>query len=99
MPSISSNIIWSAAAQNGFHSIIDYLESQFSEKVAQKFIDAFYEQISIILKHPNAFPLVENSTYIRRALVLRLTSILYTVKENKIFLYSVYDNRQLPPKI
>jgi len=99
MQNISSEIVWTVEAQEGFYNIIDYLESQFSERTAQKFIDAFYDQIYRISKFPNAFPLAEGSNFVRRALVLRLTSILYSVKEDKIILYSVYDNRQLPPRI
>jgi len=45
MQNISNDIVWTVEAQEGFYNIIDYLESQFSERTAQKFIDAFYDQI------------------------------------------------------
>jgi len=99
MQNISNKIIWTVEAQQGFYSIIDYLESKFSEKTAQKFINAFYHQIYRISRFPNTFPLIESSKLMRSALVLGLTSILFTIKEDKIVLYAVYDNRQLPPKI
>jgi len=83
-------IEFSVEANRGVANIYYYILSNFSFNDAEFFLDEFQKQIERIRLIPNSFP---KSKKFRRALVNRLTSIIFEIQKDKIIISDVYDNR------
>jgi plasmid stabilization system protein ParE len=92
-------IVWTDEAIAGLKEIIEYIEKRFPEKDVRKFIKKLDDQINFIQTNPKAFPLSAKSPSTRRAVVARLTSVFYSVEEDRITLLSIFDNRKDPKEL
>lgn len=93
------SILWSDEAFKGLAEIIEYIEQRFSEKDVRKFVKLLNENIEIIRKNPEIFPISSKSKSIRRSTVAKLTSIFYTIEKDKIYIITVFDNRKSPKSL
>ena len=91
-------IIWTNKAEKTFDDIIEYLQNQWSEKSAIKFVRKANEIINSISLNPYTFQ-KSNKENIRRAVIMKHTSLYYEIIESKIYLLIFWDNRQNPQKI
>jgi len=90
-------IRWTPEAEDNFSSILDYLESEWSEKEIRKFArktQIIIEQIAI---NPKMFK-AAGTEEIRKAVITRQTSLFYFVDEELelITLLAFWDNRRNP---
>ncbi len=91
-------IIWSADAVSDYDQNIEYLLDEWGIKETQQFIDEIAEMLNTISKMPELFPLSDYRN-IRKCVVRKQISILYTVKDDKIELVRVWNNKQNPKKL
>ena len=91
-------IIWTNKAEKTFDDIIEYLQNQWSEKSAIKFVRKANEIINSISLNPYTFQ-KSNKENIRLAVIMKHTSLYYEIIESKIYLLIFWDNRQNPQKI
>jgi len=90
------NIVFTDDAIAGLDNIATYIEYQFSTIDKQKYLRKFNKTLKLIEDSPLTFPIVNKNNNTRRALVAKLTSILFEVENEFIYLISIYDNRSLP---
>jgi len=90
-------VIWSPEAESTFDDIINYLESEWSEKEIQKFIFNTEKIISLRRQNPFLFRGSEKEA-IYEALIGKQNLLLYQIKEDskRIELLSFWDTRQNP---
>jgi plasmid stabilization system protein ParE len=91
-------IIWSADAVSDYEQNIEYLLEKWSIKETQQFIDEVAEILDTISKMPELFPLSDYRN-IRKCVVRKQISILYTVNDDTIELVRVWNNKQNPKKL
>jgi plasmid stabilization system protein ParE len=53
----------------------------------------------VLKQNPQGLPQGEIRPELRRLVITRQTSVLYTIKEDIIFIVTLFDNRQNPKKI
>ena len=92
-------IIWSDEALKGLKGIIEYLEEHWTEKEITKFARLLDKQLNIIQENPEIFPKSNRTKLIRKSVLTKQTSIYYKIKEDKIFILTLFDNRQSPNKL
>ena len=92
-------LIWSDEALQGLKRIIEYLEQRWTQKEIKKFARLLDKQLNIIKDNPLIFPQSNKSRGIRKSVLSKQTSIYYKVKENKIYLLTLFDNRQDPNRL
>ncbi len=88
---------WSLEAEETFDTIIEYLQSHWSEKEVRKFVQRTMRVIGQIETNPYLFK--QTSFFaIRLAYITKHISLLYFVNETEgvIDLYSFWDNRKNP---
>jgi len=78
--------------------VLDYLLSNWSEKVALSFIDLAEKKINLISTHPFIGIASEKDPTIRSILLTKQNRLYYQVSENKIELLNIFDTRQDPAK-
>jgi len=51
-------VIWSPLAESDFESILDYLQSNWNDRIINRFINKVDDNISLILEDHKIFPLI-----------------------------------------
>ena len=89
-------IIWSKNAQITFDAIVVYLENNFGNAVAKKFIAKANSNIQVIAKFPNLYKAISLKQSVRKATISKVCSFYYEVNEDTIVILYFWDNRQEP---
>jgi plasmid stabilization system protein ParE len=96
---MSKQIIWSPLSEGDFARILEYLNENWDEKVANQFIDLtenILEQISI---NPRQFPLIYKKGKIRKCVLTKHNSMFYRNSKTRIDILRIYDTRQDPTNL
>lgn len=92
-------ILWSDEALKNLKTIINYLETNWSEKELKQFAKLLDERLILIKSNPYLFPKINHSIEIRRSVLSKQTSIYYQIVEHTIRLAALFDNRQNPESL
>ena len=92
-------IQWTKKAEKSFDKIVEYLEEEWSEASAKKFVRKTNKLLSRIAENPEICPAIEDKEEVRKGVVTMQTSVFYRVKDNLIQLIIFWDNRQDPDKL
>lgn len=89
------DIKWSKRAEESFDKIVKFIEENWSEKSAKKFVQKANYSLMIISQNPEIFIEVDKRD-IRKGFITKQTSVYYRVYKNHIRLVTFWDNRQNP---
>ncbi|MEQ9297175.1 MAG: type II toxin-antitoxin system RelE/ParE family toxin [Cyclobacteriaceae bacterium] len=90
------NIKWTDHALEELQETYAYLEEQWSSKELRSLSMSIEHKIKLISQNPYLFQAADKETNLRRAVVARLHSIYYRVKENDVEILSFFANRKTP---
>jgi plasmid stabilization system protein ParE len=91
------DVEWTNRSLSNAQNIRDYLTSEFSSKEVHHFEDLlrhFEDTVSIF---PKIYPTSTKYPSLRRAVLHKLTSVFYTIRDDKIIVIAIQDNRQNAP--
>lgn len=86
-------------AQKKTKTLLEYLESKWSERVRIKFAKKLYDSLQIIRANPEIFPKSETNKKYHKCVVSRQTTLFYTFTSKRIYVVALFDTRQNPAKI
>ena len=92
-------VVWGKRAFNKFQKIVEYLLKEWSEKVAEEFIDKSEEKIELLKNFPNIGLKSTKKVGLRKINLSKQNMLVYRIKEDKIIILNIYDTRQDPVKI
>jgi plasmid stabilization system protein ParE len=92
-------IVITKTAEKRLNDLLEYLEQAWSIKVKLKFISKLEQRLEIVQDKPEAFPSSKVKTGLHKCVITRQTTIYYTFDEQKIYVLTIFDNRQDPNKI
>ena len=95
---MAKTIIWNRKASNRFNNIIEYLQSEWGDKVTQNFVIKTYQIIEILAQNPEIGTIENQEKQIRAFVITKHNTIFYRVDDNKLFILTFFDNRQNPNK-
>lgn len=83
-------------ADDQLHELLDYLETEFSLKISNAFLDQVIKIIETLELLPYGFPEVEKSPGIRKCVINKRTIAYYRIKEGlqEVEILSVESNWQ-----
>lgn len=90
------SVFWTQEAKETFGNIVSYLEEEWGESVAKKFVQKTNRILINIAQQPFIFKPSSINEAIRIGLITRNCSIFYEVQEEQIRLLFFWDNRQEP---
>ncbi len=96
---MSKQIIWSPLSVNDFEEVLNYLDNEWTEKVANRFIDLTEEFIHQISINPKQFPLIHKRKKIRKCVITKHNSLYYRELKTKIDILRIYDTRKDPKSL
>jgi plasmid stabilization system protein ParE len=83
---------------NKVTKLLIYLEKQWGEAVAQKFLQKLDRQIERIHLHPHTGIQVKNFKQTHSVLVTKHNRMFYRIKNNTVEIINMYDTRRDPKK-
>jgi plasmid stabilization system protein ParE len=92
-------IVLTKTAEKRLNDLLEYLENAWSTKVKLKFISKLEQGLEIVKEKPEAFSVSSVKKGLHKCVITRQTSIYYTFDEQKIYVLTVFDNRQDPNKL
>ena len=92
-------IILSKRASQKLDKLLLYLESEWSERVKKNFIKKLDRALDILKENPGSSPESRKSPEIHQCVVTKQTTILYRFDRMKIYVITIFDNRQDPRKL
>lgn len=93
---------WSERAAFELAETAAYIAHEFGKKSAIKFRDTIHEAVKEISKFPKigVSSFTDEETGVEfYELVCRLSSVIYTIYQNEIFIVSIWSNRQERDKL
>jgi plasmid stabilization system protein ParE len=86
-------IIWTAEADNDFHSIIHYLQQNWSDYSAEKFVARTIKKIERIAGMPYE-PKLTSQPGVQMIKLDKKNVLFFTIKNNHIVLLSIYPYKK-----
>ncbi|WP_035650518.1 type II toxin-antitoxin system RelE/ParE family toxin [Flavobacterium sp. ASV13] len=87
------NLIWAPQAKQDFWNNIDYLEAEWSEKVAQNFIDKVNTTIEL-LKNDNILFIKTNYKSVYKIVITKHISLYYRIENTNLELLRFWNTFQ-----
>jgi len=95
----SFKIFWTEEAIINLEDILDYLNDKWTQREIDNFKLRLSKQIALIQNNPKLFPLSDYNPRLRKAVLSKHTTIFYEVKDYKIYLVFLFNNKQNINKI
>lgn len=89
---------WTKRAQTTFNQTVEYLQKEFGDKSAEKFIQKVDHYVDLIVKNPQFGKIEEEEKSIRGLLVSNYSYLFYRIESHKIIILIFFDGRQDPKK-
>ncbi len=89
----------SERAEKNLDDIIQYLETEWSVRVRDKFLEVLKTKIEQIGRMPQMYEASSKKKTIRRCVISKQTSLYYKAKKEEIEIITIQDNRGNPRKL
>lgn len=91
-------VIWSKKALLAYHSIIDFLLFEWSEKSAENFIDQVQFKNELIKTHPEAFEKTDFGN-VHKIIITKQITVFFRFSNLEIELLRFWNNAQSPKNL
>jgi plasmid stabilization system protein ParE len=93
-------IIWSPEAERSFDSIVNYLQTNFTEKEVANFIRTVNRRLLLMKQFPKTGNKLSKTSQRRKAVLHKRAILYYRILERKkeVRLLTFFDTRQDPKK-
>ena len=92
-------VLWSDESLQNLEAILDYLESEWTEKEVLKFKSKLSRQIELISINPRIFPVSEFQPRLRKAVLSKHTTVFYELTDLTVKIAYLFSNKMDPKKI
>lgn len=89
----------SRKASQKLENLLQYLETQWSEKVKQDFIKKLDKSLNLIQQYPEIYEKSDLKKGLYRCVVTKQTSIYYQYSKTLIKVIAIFDTRMDPQKL
>ena len=89
----------SERAEQNLDNIVRHLETEWSARVRDKFLEILKAKIEQIAEMPYMYEASSKKKTVRRCVVNKQTSLYYRAKKEEIEIITIQDNRRNPKKL
>ena len=86
--------VFTAEAKKQLKAILTYLETEWSARVRNRFLEQLRKSVKIIEQYPKAYPASDKFFEARRCVVVPQVSLFYRIEGETIIALALMDNRQ-----
>lgn len=87
-------LYWSEESLKNLDEIIDYLESNWTNREVTNFKQKLSKQVELIHRKPTLFPISEYNSRLRKAVLSRQTTIFYELDGMNINLIFLFNSKK-----
>lgn len=87
-------LIWTPLAEEDYSAILAFLELNYGLETALNFLDKTEATLERLQQFPFLFPISKKRPIVRKALISKYISLLYSVKGQEIWLLEFWDSRK-----
>ncbi|MFL5754261.1 MAG: type II toxin-antitoxin system RelE/ParE family toxin [Bacteroidia bacterium] len=91
-------LIWTENAKSGLLNIVQYLEEEWSLRIAENFVIELYLILDLISNSPLIGIVSEKNILVRKIFVTKHNALYYMIEGENVFLLDFFDTRQHPNK-
>jgi len=91
-------ISWTKRASKNFDIILEYLEVEWGDQVAGRFIKDVYDFMELLAEFPEVGSIENREKNIRGFTLFKQVNIFYRINNDQIIILGLFDNRQNPTK-
>lgn len=91
-------IVWTKRASASFQNTVKYIENEWSERSARKFVRKVNRFLQVLEENPKIGKFELEEKGIRGFVISRQTTVFYRIQSERIILLNFFDNRQGPNK-
>ncbi len=91
-------IYWTKRADKKFDQILNYLQDEWGESVANAFIRKVYDFLNILSEFPEIGTIENKGKEIRGFTIIKQINVFYRISGDTFILLNFFDNRQHPRK-
>jgi plasmid stabilization system protein ParE len=95
---MGKRIIWRPKAKARFKEIVLYLREEWSERVAQEFVELVEKRLNLLSMFPRIGAESQKKPGRRKLLLTPHNLLAYRIHKDKISILNIYDTRQNPTK-
>ena len=92
-------LFWSDESLRDLQNIIDYLNSNWTQKEIQNFVKRLDKRLEIIIGNPKLFPKTRKRRNVRKSVLSKHTVIYYKMEKDVVTILTLFDPRQDPKKL
>ena len=89
-------VVWNKSAVIKFNEIVEYLETEISEKSAIKFVQRIDDLIEKLNKHPEIGRRTKAKKTVRQYKIDKYNKLYYRKYGKKLLIVYIFDERQNP---
>lgn len=90
---MEKEIIWTPQATLSLATVLIYLETEWSKKIATGFLDEFLTQLAVLKTHPEIGIQSAKKKFWRKILITKHNALIYRIDKDKIILLNIIDTR------
>ena len=84
----------SPLAERKLEGILRYLESEWSQKVKESFLQELENALNQVARHPQSCPASKKKKGIRKCVVSKRTVLFYRIRKERIEVITIIDDRE-----
>ena len=91
-------IVWTKRAEKGYANIIDYLETNFTEREVRKFVRQSNEFFALLSEYPEMLEVTGRRKHVHRGPINKHTILTYRIKprNKQIELINIRSSKKKP---
>jgi plasmid stabilization system protein ParE len=89
----------SGRTERKLNKLLEYLETEWSEKVKKDFVARLEKSLEKIKQYPESFPQTDFVKGLHKCVVTKQTTIYYKYDDTNVYVVTLFDNRQDPQKL
>lgn len=91
------DVLWTPNALRELEKTIEYLQKNFTDREIRKLVQKIESTTELISQNPHIFPESEKRG-VHRVVILKLNTMYYRVKNERVEIVSFFSNRQSSDK-
>ena len=88
------NILWTTESVNNLEAILGFLITSRTSRETGDFINRLSKQLSVIQQNPYLFPISQNNSRLRKAVLGKQITVFYEVAGQIVYLIHLCNNTQ-----
>jgi plasmid stabilization system protein ParE len=89
----------SQRAQDNLLKILFYLETSWTVRIKDKFLNRFIDYVKFIEQNPFLFPVSDYSDEVRRCMITKHNALYYKIVGSEVEIITIHDVRQNPDNL